>query len=90
MPTAYYLAAIAAILKAGVPAPPQVAALVVFNVIAFAIAEIPIVSFAIAPEATRARVETTYAWASTHERVVVTVLAAVVGAYLLIVGVSKL
>jgi hypothetical protein len=90
MPTAYYLAAIAAILKAGVPAPPQVAALVVFNVIAFAVAEIPIVSFAIAPEATRARVEKTYAWASTHERVVVTVLAAVVGAYLLIVGVSKL
>jgi hypothetical protein len=90
MPTAYYLAAIAAILKSGSSGPTQIAALVVFNVIAFAQAEVPIVSFGIAPEATRERVEQTYAWVSSHQRVVVTALAGVVGVYLLLIGISKL
>ena len=90
MPTAYYLAAIAAILKSGVGAGVQVAALVVFNVVAFAQAEIPIISFLIAPEATRTRIEQLYTWVSFHQRLVVTVLTGVVGIYLVIVGVSKL
>jgi hypothetical protein len=90
MPTAYYLAAIAAILKSGSSAGVQIAALVVFNIIAFAQAEIPIVSFLIAPDATRSRTEQLYTWVSSHQRLVVTVLAGVVGIYLVIVGVSKL
>ena len=90
MPTAYYLAAIAAILKSGSSVGLQVTALIVFNVIAFAQAEIPIVSFLIAPDATRKRIEELYAWVSSHQRVVVTALAGVVGIYLLIVGISKL
>ena len=90
MPTAYYLAAIAAILKSGVGVGTQIAALLVFNVIAFAQAEIPIVSFLVAPDATRTRIEQTYAWVSSHQRVVVTALAGVVGVYLVAVGISKL
>jgi hypothetical protein len=90
MPTAYYLAAIAAILKSGIGAGTQIAALVVFNVIAFAQAEVPIVSFLLAPNATRRRIVQLYAWVSSHQRVVITVLAGVVGVYLVIVGVSKL
>jgi len=90
LPTAYYLAAIAAILQAGGSASIQIAALVVFGVIGFAQAEIPIVTFAIVPEATRARVEQTYAWTRTHQRVLVAALAAAAGCYLLIVGISNL
>jgi len=90
MPTAYYLAAIAAILKSGSSAGMQIAALIVFNVIAFAQAEVPIVSFLIAPKATRNRIAKLYAWVSSHERMVVTVLTGVVGIYLVILGVSKL
>jgi len=90
MPTAYYLAAIAAILKSGSSSGTQFAALVVFNVIAFAQAEVPIVSFLIAPEATRGRIARIYAWVSSHERVVVTVLTGAVGVYLVIIGISKL
>jgi len=90
VPTAYYLAAIAAILKSGSAAGTQVAALVVFNVIAFAQAEIPIVSFGIAPEATRRRIDQLYAWVGDHQRSFVAVLAGVVGVYLVIVGISKL
>ena len=53
MPSAYYLAALAAILKSGAGTSAQIGALLVFNFVAFAIAEIPLVSFALAPEATR-------------------------------------
>jgi Sap, sulfolipid-1-addressing protein len=58
--------------------------------VAFAIAEIPLVSFVLAPEATRARLDQLYGWISSHQRFVVTALAAVVGAYLVVVGISKL
>ena len=90
MPTAYYLAAIAAILNSGSTAGAQVAALIVFNVISFAQAEVPIVSYLIAPEDTRSFVEKSYVWVDSHQRLVVTVMAAVVGVYLLVVGISKL
>jgi Sap, sulfolipid-1-addressing protein len=90
IPSAYYLAAIAAILKSGAETPTQIAALLVFSLVAFAVAEIPLVSFAVAPEATRMRVNELYAWVSTHQRLVVTILASVVGVYLIAIGISKL
>lgn len=90
MPSAYYLAALAAILKSGAGTSAQIGALLVFNFVAFAIAEIPLVSFALAPEATRARLDQFYTWISTHQRIVVTILAGIVGAYLIFVGISKL
>jgi len=84
------LAAIAAILKSGAEAPTQISALLVFSLVAFVAAEIPLVSFAVAPEATRARVDQLYTWVSTHQRLVVTILASVVGVYLTAIGISKL
>jgi hypothetical protein len=90
MPSAYYLAALAAILKSGAGTSAQIGALLVFNFVAFAIAEFPLVSFAVAPEATRARLDQFYTWISTHQRIVVTILAGIVGAYLIVVGISKL
>jgi hypothetical protein len=89
-PNAYYLAAIAAILKNGVGAATDVAALAVFNVLAFAHAEIPIVSFIISPQATRTRIQQLYAWISAHHRLLLTVLTGVVGVYLVVEGVRKL
>jgi hypothetical protein len=62
----------------------------VSNLIAFGLAEIPMVSFLVAPEATRARVDQLYDWMNTHHRQVMTALAAMVGVYLVIVGISKL
>jgi hypothetical protein len=90
MPTAYYVAAIAAILKSGIGASGQIGALLVFTLVAFAVAEIPLVSFAVAPEATRARIDQFYTWISTHQRLVVTILAGAVGIYLILIGISKL
>lgn len=89
MPTAYNLAAIAAILKSGSSASMQIVPLVVFNVVAFAQAEIPIIGYLVVSQATRGKTEQVYAWVSSHQRVVVTVLAGVVGLYLLVVGFGK-
>jgi hypothetical protein len=89
-PNAYYLAAIAAILKSGVGVGMQVTALVVFNVVAFAQAEIPIVGFLISPEATRTRIGQLYTWVNSHQRLILTVLTGVVGIYLVIEGLRKL
>jgi hypothetical protein len=90
MPTAYYLAAIAAILKSGVGTGGQIAGLLVFNLIMFAPAEIALVSFLVAPDATRRRVDQAYKWMSDHRRLVLTALATIVGVYLLYKGISKL
>jgi hypothetical protein len=90
VPSAYYLAAIAAILKSGAGTGGQVTALLAFNLVAFVIAEIPLVSFAVAPAATRARLDQLYAWTSTHQRLVLTVLAGIVGVYLILRGISEL
>ena len=90
MPSAYYVAAIAAILNAGPGAASAVTALIVFNVVAFLLTEIFLVSFLRAPEATRQRVDEIYLWSTNHHRLVVAGTAAIVRVYLLILGPSKL
>jgi Sap, sulfolipid-1-addressing protein len=90
MPGAYYLAAIAVILKSGVAAPSQIGALLVFNLVAFAAVVIPLVGYVVAPEATQTRVQQFYAWVGAHRRSVLATLAGGVGAYLLVIGISKL
>jgi len=48
------------------------------------------ISFFLAPEATRARVDQLSAWVSTNQRVVITALTTIVGVYLIVIGISKL
>jgi hypothetical protein len=90
MPSAYYLAAIALILKSGSAAATQVAALVVFNLVLFAIVWIPLAGYLVAPTATQTRVESLSAWAHAHQRLVIAVVAGVIGAYLIVIGITKL
>ena len=90
MPSLYYLAAIAAILGSDAGVGTSIAALLVFNVIAFILTELFIVSFMRAPDATRERVDRLYAWTTSRHRLILTVLVGIVGIYLLILGVSKL
>jgi len=90
MPTPYYLAAIAAILASGVGTDGQIGALLVFNVIAFAVAEIPLVSYTLAPEGTLATVAKLHRGVTAHKRAVIPALAGVVGVYLLVAGIGKL
>lgn len=90
LPSAYYLGAIAIILKSGVAAGTQVAALLVFNAIAFAIVVIPIFGYLAQPDATRERVSAANVWVAEHRRLTIAALAGGIGAYLLVVGMSKL
>jgi heme/copper-type cytochrome/quinol oxidase subunit 4 len=90
MPSAYLLAAIAAVLNSGVDTATQVAAILVFSIVAFAQALIPLVSFLAAPDATRENLDKAYAWVNVHHRLVVTALATVAGVYLLIKGITSL
>ncbi len=90
IPSVYYLAAIAAILAADVRLGSSIAALVVFNVIAFILTEISIVSFVRAPVATRKWVDRLYTWATNRHRMVMGLLPGMVGIYLLVTGISKL
>ncbi|MCV7363963.1 GAP family protein [Mycolicibacterium neworleansense] len=89
-PTPYYLAAMAAALTSGAALAEQMAALVVFNLVGFLAAIIPIISFWVAPEATRSGVERVYQWMGTHHRLVVAAIAGAVGVFFLAMGVSHL
>ncbi|MEV3904266.1 GAP family protein [Mycobacterium sp. NPDC050551] len=89
-PTPYYLAALAAVLSSGATTPVKAAALIVFNVLGFAAALLPVVSFSVAPAATRRRVSQVYDWMGAHRRAVLSTLAVVVGLYFVIAGVRHL
>ena len=90
MPTAFYLAAIAAMLGSRAGVGSQIAALLLFNVLGFVMAEIPIVSLRAWPEATRARVDQFYGWITSHHRLGVGTVAGVVGSFFVILGVNNL
>ncbi|MGV0710090.1 GAP family protein [Mycolicibacterium porcinum] len=89
-PTPYYLAAMAAALTSGAAVTEQMAAMVVFNLVGFLAAIIPIVSFWVSPAATRSAVERVYQWMGIHHRLVVAVIAGAVGVYFLAMGISHL
>ncbi|MGV0782525.1 GAP family protein [Mycolicibacterium sp. XJ775] len=89
-PTPYYLAAMAAALTSGAAVTEQMAAMVVFNLVGFLAAIIPIISFWVAPAATRSGVERIYEWMGIHHRLVVAVIAGAVGVYFLATGISHL
>lgn len=90
IPSPYYVGAMAAALTSGATVGQQLSALIAFNVVAFSGALIPILSFWIAPDATRSGVERLYAWMKTHHRLVVAVIAGAVGAFFVGLGISHL
>ncbi|OBJ54343.1 GAP family protein [Mycobacterium sp. 1423905.2] len=90
LPSVDYLAALAVILASGAAAMHQVAALVVFNVTAFAVLEIPLLAYLFAPDKTHAAVSALNDWVRSRRRQEVATLLAGVGAVLLAVGIVGL
>ncbi|WP_156688912.1 GAP family protein [Mycobacterium sp. Marseille-P9652] len=90
LPSVDYLAALAVILASGAAAWAQVGALALFNVVAFAFVEAPLVAFAVAPERTRTSMTALNEWIRARRRLEVAALLGVVGAALLAVGVASL
>lgn len=90
LPSVDYLAALAVILASGATATTQVGALLVFNCVAFALVEIPLLSYLLAPQATHASMVALHGWIRSRRRIEVAALLAAVGCALLAIGGANL
>jgi hypothetical protein len=89
-PGAYYLAGLALLIKLAKPAPTDVLAIFGFNLVMFALIELPLIGFLIAPERARTTTERFSDWMTRHRRTLITVVAGAGGAYLLASGLTDL
>ena len=90
LPSVDYLAALAVILASGAAAMTQVGALLMFNVVAFALVEVPLLAYLLTPQATRTSMAALHDWIRSRRRVEVATLLAAVGCVLLAVGMAGL
>jgi hypothetical protein len=90
LPSVDYLAALAVILASRAAAMTQVGALLMFNVVAFALVEIPLLAYLLAPQTTRTSMVALHDWIRSRRRVEVATLLAAVGGVLLAAGIAGL
>jgi hypothetical protein len=90
LPSVDHLAALAVILASRAAAVTQVGALLMFNVVAFALVEIPLLAYLLAPQTTRASMVALHDWIRSRRRVEVATLLAAVGGVLLAAGMAGL
>jgi hypothetical protein len=90
LPSVDYLAALALIVASGAATSVQLGALVLFNVVAFALVEIPLLCYLVAPDRTRGAMSALYEWLRAQGRRGVGALFAVVGCVLLGAGLAGL
>jgi Sap, sulfolipid-1-addressing protein len=83
LPGAFYLVALKDIAENQHGIGEQAFAILLFNAIMFVLAEVPLLGYSIAPEATRAKVEALNAWMAHHARQIVIAVAIVAGLYLI-------
>jgi len=88
IPGAYYLAAIAAILTAKISALTELAALLVFNLIAFMVVEGVIIAMIIKPDTARYRLGQLHKWIVANNRTIIVSLLSIAGLYLLFMGIA--
>lgn len=86
LPSVDYLAALALIAAASATVATQISALLLYNVVAFALVEIPLICYLLAPERTRATMSALHDWLRARGRQEVATLLAVVGCVLLAAG----
>jgi hypothetical protein len=86
LPSVDYLAALAVILASGAAALTQVAALLMFNFVAFALVEIPLLAYVLAPKKTATWMTALHNWIRARRRHEVAILLASVGAVFLAIG----
>lgn len=88
LPGAFYLVALKDIAQGQQGTGSQVLAVIVFNLIMFILAEVPLIGYFIAPEATEQKVEALNDWMGSHARQIVIALSTVMGIYLVARGVA--
>jgi hypothetical protein len=90
LPSIDYLAVLAVIVASGAAPSTQVGALLVFNVVAFTLVELPLVAYLMAPDRTRASMAALNDWIRSRRRRGVAAVLAAVGCLLLVVGIAGL
>jgi hypothetical protein len=88
LPSVDYLAALAVILASGAAALMQVTALLMFNVVAFALVEIPLLAYLLAPKTTAMSMTALHNWIRSRRRLEVAILLAAAGCVFLAVGMA--
>lgn len=89
LPSFDYLGALAVILASGTAALTQIGALVIFHVVAFALVEIPLLAYLLAPQQTRASMIALHNWIRSRRRLEVACLLAAAGGVLIAVGITS-
>lgn len=90
LPSIDYLAALALIVASGAATAVQLGALMLFNLVAFALVEIPLLCYLVAPDRTRAALSALYDWLRSQGRRGTGALLAVIGCALFGVGLAGL
>jgi hypothetical protein len=90
VPGAYYIAGLALLAKLDEPPATDVLAVIAFNLVMFALIELPLLGFVVAPNRTRSATERFNAWMTRHKRKLIVAVAGIGGAYLLVDGLSTL
>jgi hypothetical protein len=90
LPSIDYLAVLAVIVASGAAPSTQVGALLVFNVVAFALVELPLVAYLLAPDRTRALMVALNDWIRSRRRCGAAAVLVAVGSVLLVVGIAGL
>jgi Sap, sulfolipid-1-addressing protein len=90
LPSVDYLAVLAVIAASGKAPATQVAALLLFQLLAFALVEVPLIACLVAPDRTRAALSALNDWLRSRRRREISALLAVVGCVLLAVGLAGL
>jgi hypothetical protein len=86
LPGAFYLVALKDIAQGQQDTGRQLFAIVIFNLIMFVLAEVPLLGYSFAPEATQAKGEALNGWMAHHARQIVIVVATTIGLYLVARG----
>ncbi|CAJ1504381.1 GAP family protein [[Mycobacterium] burgundiense] len=90
LPSANYLGAMAVILASDAAAPAQALALVLFNVVAFTLVELPLLSYLVAPQRTLGVMAALHTWLATRPRRDIALLVAASGCVVLVLGLAQL
>jgi hypothetical protein len=90
LPSIDYLAVLAVIFASGAAPSTQVGALLVFNIVAFALVELPLVAYLLAPDRTRSLMAALNDWIRSRRRRGAAAVLVAVGCVLLVAGIAGL
>ena len=89
-PTPYSLLAVGHMVRNDYRLPTQLLLILGFSLVTYLVVELPVISYAVRPDATAARVEAFSTWLGTHKIQAAAATAAVVGVLLIVKGLTAL